>query len=436
MSADQVGEKGAIGLWAAVSLGVGAMVGAGIFAVFGQVAAIAGGATYISFILGGVVAGLTGYSFARLGARYPSAGGPVEYLVQGFGRGLFSGGLSILYVFSLIIVLALLTRALGAYAAALFVPDGREIWVNVFASLGILVLAFVNFVGAQLVGRVETAIVVFKVSILVMFAALGLITLNPDLLSTSTYSPTGDIFFAIALTYFAFGGFTIINNAAEDMSNPAVTLPRAVLIAIGFVLVLYVAVSFAVFGNLTVSEVIADQDTALAEAAKPILGNAGFVIMAIAALVSTASSILATLYGVLNMTYSQARDGELPPMFSRRVWRSGTEGLFFSVVLILLLANLLSLERIASLGSLALLMVYVAVTYGHLRLSGETGASRPIIWIGLLANVAVVLLFLVYLFDTNANVIGILVFFIVASFVTEYLLQRYRRDAIQPRITT
>ena len=115
-------KKKSIGLWAAISIGVGGMVGAGIFSILGLACQIAGNAVYISFIIAGIVALLSTYSYAKLGVKYPSAGGPVEFLVRGFGAGILSGGFNILLWIGYVFALALYAKAFGAYAKT-FLPS-------------------------------------------------------------------------------------------------------------------------------------------------------------------------------------------------------------------------------------------------------------------------------------------------------------------------
>jgi amino acid transporter len=127
------GKKG-IGLWSAVAIGIGAMIGAGIFSILGVACQISGNALCVSFIIAGIVALLSTYSFAKLGARYPSAGGPAEYLVKGFGDGVMSGGFNVLLWASYVFALALYSRAFGAYAMTFLPPSASRIWVNIFAT--------------------------------------------------------------------------------------------------------------------------------------------------------------------------------------------------------------------------------------------------------------------------------------------------------------
>jgi len=209
-----------IGFWSAVSMGVGAMVGAGIFALLGEASAISGSAVYISFILGGVVALFSGYSLGKLGARYPSAGGIVEYLSHSYGVGFFTGSMSIMLYFAAIVSLSLIAKAFGNYAVT-FLPVGASyLWHYAF-SMGIVVLfVVVNLEGPKDVAIWERAIVAIKFSVLSGLSVSGIIYLNPALLSPDNYPPSRDVFFSLAITFFAYEGFRVITNTAEDMPDP------------------------------------------------------------------------------------------------------------------------------------------------------------------------------------------------------------------------
>jgi amino acid transporter len=163
--------KKGIGLWSAISIGVGGMVGAGIFSILGTACQIGGNAVYVSFILAGLVALFSTYSYAKLGVRYPSAGGPVEFLVQGFGSEITSGGLNILLWLGYVLALSLYARAFAAYAMTFF-PTSPSILLNIWATSIILIFVGVNFIGAKAVGSSELLIVSIKVGILVLFAII------------------------------------------------------------------------------------------------------------------------------------------------------------------------------------------------------------------------------------------------------------------------
>jgi amino acid transporter len=161
-----------IGLLAATSIGVGAMIGAGIFSILGVVAGLSGAAMPLSFALGGVVAGFAAYGYAALGKTFPSVGGAVTFLVPGYGPGVTSGSLNVFQYFSYIITIALYATGFAAYAAT-FIDLPIKAWA------GGVVLAFtaINFLGAHAMGRTESVIVAVKVTILVLFILAAFIAL-------------------------------------------------------------------------------------------------------------------------------------------------------------------------------------------------------------------------------------------------------------------
>ena len=170
---------GQIGMAAAVSIGIGGMVGAGIFSILGVVAQAAGNAMWLAFAIGGVVALLSTYSYAKLGATFPSAGGAVHFLVKSYGDGVLAGGLNLFMWAGYIISLALYATAFGSYAATFFTTTPSPLLVKSLAVGSVLVLTLVNAFGAKLMGRSETLIVGVKVAILVLFAAVGLWFIKP-----------------------------------------------------------------------------------------------------------------------------------------------------------------------------------------------------------------------------------------------------------------
>lgn len=428
-------NKKNIGLWSAVSIGVGGMVGAGIFSILGTACQIGGNAVYISFIAAGMIAALSTYSYAKLGVRYPSAGGPVEFLVQGFGSGVLSGGLNIMLWLGYIIALALYANAFAAYATAFF-PKATPLLSNILAAGIVILFMGVNFISAKAVGRSELIIVSIKVGILVLFAVSGMFFIKPHLLSSSTFPSTTNILYAAAIVFLAYEGFGLITNSAEDMKNPEKTLPKALYLSMIFVVLIYIGVSVAVVGNLSIPKIIDAKDYALAEAAKPFLGMLGFKIIAVAALFSTASAINATLYGGANVCYIIAKYGELPEYFDRKVWKRGTEGLLITTGLVILLATTLDLNKIAMLGSAAFLIIYGGVNIGHLRLHKETGGKPVLIWLAIIGNAAALTALVFYLFRHSILTLIVLGAVILVSFTAEWCFQKFLKREIQTRVKT
>lgn len=420
-----------ITLRGAVFIGIGSMVGAGIFALFGQAGAIAGSAVWVSFAIAGIIALLQGYSFAKLGARYPSAGGLFDWIVRGYGNGLFSGGIIMLGYFSVIITSAMVAASFGSYATSLFLGENAApIWTKVFTAAVITILTIVNMVGAEAVTKAQTVVVSIVILVLSGFALAMLSQMNVSMLAPSTYPPLSYILASVALTFFAYLGFGVLAFTGGDIIEPAKNLPRAMYISLGFTMLLYVALSLGVFGTLTVDEVIANADTALAVAALPIFGQIGFTLISVAALFATTGAINAQLYATIGATYHMAKDGQLPARFGLKNRRGGTQGLVISAILTLVIAILFDLGAIASLGSAIALAVFALITVAHLRMVNETKASKAVLILALIATSVAILLFAWYTALTDPQLFAILVVTIVLAWVFELVLMRTRKRAV------
>lgn len=374
--------QGKIGLWGAVAIGVGGMVGGGIFAVLGLSVQLAGGGAPLAFLLAGAVALLTATSYVRLALAFPSRGGTVTYLNQAFGEGTLSGGLNVLLWLSYVVMLALYAQAFGSYGAS-FVSDGAHALVKHLLISGILVaVTGLNVFGADVVGRAETVIVVVKVGILLLFVGAGALTVDPARLAPAQWSSALPLVAGGMIIFLAYEGFELIANATEDLRDARTTLPRAFYLAVGFVLLLYLAVALVAVGAVAPGALVDARDYALAVAARPSLGQAGFALVAVAAMLSTTSAINATLYGAARISYVIAQSGELPAVLERKVWNRPIEGLLITGAATLLLANLASLGSVATIGSAGFLVLFTFVNLANARLADRTGARR---WLAYLA---------------------------------------------------
>jgi amino acid transporter len=415
-------------------MGIGAMVGAGIFSLLGQAGAIASSAVYLSFLAGGVIALLSGYSLGKLGARFPSSGGMVEYLVQGYGVGIFSGAMSVMMYLAALVSASLVARTFGVYAASFFPADEPMLLTDAFAAGIVLLFMVINLNGPKSASWVETLVVAIKMAVLIVFALVGLLYIQPALLSPSTYPPANVVFYSLAITFFAYEGFRVITNAAEDMPNPKKMLPRAIMTAVGIVMVLYVAIAVAVFGHMPAEKVIAAKDLALAEAARPMFGETGFRIVAIAALFATASAINAALYAITNVTYQLAKVGELPAAFGEPLGHS-REGLVISSAFILILAVFFDLSEIAAIGSVSILIVHFVVHVGHLRLLRETGAVRLLVVVAALTNLAAIGLSTVYLSGKSPHLLILVGSLFALAVLIELSLRLLTGRSVRPRVS-
>ena len=386
----------------AAFLGIGAMVGAGIFALLGEAGAVAGSAVWLSFLLAGIVSALLGYTVVKLGVRFPSSGGLIAYLIEGFGNGRLVGIASWLgYFAAIVIVCSMVAVSFGSYATSLFVGDGAGAgWDNFFTSLIVVAMAAINLVGSRIVDRAQSLIVVVLLAVFAVFIAVTLVEIDFDLLAFSGYPPVDDIIASVALTFFAYLGFSVITFAVGDLRDPERELPKAMYLALGVTTVLYVLISLGVFGTLTVPEVIGYGETAIAEAARPSLGDAGFTMMAIAALLATASSVNATLYASGGLTAMLAQVGQFPPIFGRGSRLGPHAGLLITAGIVLVISNLVNLSAIASVGSACSLVIFLLVGIAGYRRRADTGSIGAIVLTAIAATAVVLAFFAV---DTIRN---------------------------------
>jgi amino acid transporter len=403
----------------AAFIGVGAMVGAGIFALLGAAGEVAGAAVWLSFLIAGAIAALQGYSFAKLGARFPSAGGLIEYVARGFGAGHITGITAWLTYSANAIVTAMVAVSFGSYASAMLTGENAA-WAKFFAALVIVVMTAVNIVGSKLVANAQTVIVYVVLGILVVFAVVTLVNMDPSLLAPSGYPSLRLIVSSVALTFFAFLGFGIITFTAKDLAKPARQLPVAMYLALAIATTIYVAIALGVFGTLTTEKVISSGGTALAVAAEPTLGRAGYWMMSVTALFATAGATNAGLYPAAGLSDRLAETGQFPPMMARRVGGRASAGLLVEAAACLLLALLFKLDAIASIGSAVALLIFTFITAAHFRVRAETGASAAVLVLAIAAAGAVLVTFvfttLIHEPASIATLLGIFVLSVALDF--------------------
>lgn len=414
----------------ATFIGVGSMVGAGIFALLGAAGAVASSAVWLSFLIAGIIAALQGYSFAKLGAKYPSGGGILTFLSRGFGEGHLAGIGSWLFFTAGSIVVAMIATSFGGYASAV-VADDDQFWGKVFAVALILVMTALNAVGSSAVARVQSVIVVVVLVILTLFAVVTIANWDLGLLAPAGYPGAREIIASVALTFFAFLGFGVITFTAKDLPNPARQLPKAIYFALAIATTIYVAVSLGVFGTLTADQVVEYGTTALAEAAKPTLGQAGYVLMVITALFSTTGAVNAGLYPSIGMTAHLASVGQFPSVFGRSVGRFPV-GLLVMAALAIVLVVGFDLNKIASIGSAVALLVFSAVSIAHLRLFRGTGASVVVLVIGLIATLGTFVVFSTTTLVNEPATALALVAIIVIAVVVDFWWKAASRQSTTP----
>jgi amino acid transporter len=380
MSAD----KQKMGYWSVVAIGVGGMVGGGIFAVLGLSVQLTRGAAPVAFLIAGLVALVTSYSYTRLSVTYPNEGGTVAFLDNAFGPGLFTGTMNVLLWISYIVMLSLYAYAFGSYGSAMFPQGSQLLWKHILISGSILSITGLNLLSAKFIGEVEDWIVAVKVAILLLFVAAGAMSMDNNRLLPDQWASPVQMIAGGMIIFLAYEGFELIANTAEDVRNPTQTLPRAFYSAVGFVICLYIMVAAVTIGNLPVDKIVDAKDYALAAAARPFLGRHGYILITIAALLSTASAVNATLYGAARLSYIIAKDGELPEILELKVWNEPIEGLLITAGVTLVIANLFDLSSISMMGSAGFLLIFAAVNAANAILAKKTVSRR---WLPILGIV-------------------------------------------------
>jgi len=403
MSGQRVKEE-KLGLKELVAMGVGGMVGGGIFSVLGLSVALAGHAAPIAFGLGGLIALLTGFSYARLGLSFRSDGGSFTYLEHAFRHKNISGIGGWLLLTGYIGTLALYAYTFGVYGAAMF---GQNVhgpaMHHLLESLVLLLFLGINLYGVKAAGKSEDVIVMVKVLILALFAVVGIFYVKADhLLPVFNLGKTG-ILMGAALIFVAYEGFELIPNAVNEMENPEATLRKAILISIIVTTAIYILVSLVAVGNLLPSDISKYKEYALAVAAKPFLGKSGFMLIGLGALLSTASAINATLFGTARLGMVMAQESELPRVFSHkeRTKDIPSVSLIFISALTLLFVNSTDLTIISSFASSTFLLIFTAINLSAIRLRKKIGVSIFIPLAALLLSLASWIVLIVYLCKTD-----------------------------------
>ena len=366
-----------IGFLEAFSIGVGGMVGGGIFAVLGLTIDLAKGAAPIAFFIAGMIALITSYSYVKLSIAYPSEGGSIEYIVQAFGNNLFSSVVNNLLLMSYVIMLSLYAYAFGSYASALFF--GREIiWFHKICASGVIMLfVIINLMGAFLTGKAEDLMVFLKISILIIFVAAGFFSADFSRLSPEYWEKPIKIITGGFIIFVAYEGFELIANTAKDVSNPEKTLPKAFYGSVIFVILLYMSIAVVTIGNVSFEEAKKAQDYVLAIATEPFFGKAGFIIISVAALLSTASAINATLYGGGRVGYLVAKLGELPSEFAKKI-KEGYEGMLILGLLAVIFTISFDVQNISTAGSVGFLLIFGLVNLANFKLRDKTNSNMVI----------------------------------------------------------
>jgi len=415
-----------IGLWGAISIGIGGMVGGGIFAVLGEAVSFAHGATAVAFAIAGVVALLTAYSYAKLSVTFQSEGGTVTYIDKAFGDNVLSGSVNLMLWLSYLVTISLYALAFAAYGETFF--SHKSVWLHHgLISFAIILPAIINLVSASFVGKSETIIVFIKVSILILVIVAGASYVDTERISPAHWASTYSIVVAGMIIFVAYEGFELIANSAEDIKNPTKNLPRAFYASVIIVIALYILISIITVGDVPEAQLMKAKDYALAIAAKPALGHMGFVLVASAALLSTFSAINATIYGNARLGYIIAKDGRLPKFLMKSKREVPFNGVLYTAILSLFLANTINLTEVSIISSAGFLLIFFIVNISAYKLRNEIKANKYILIFSSLFTFIALSTLLFHTYTSNPTSIIIFMSFFIISILFELIYGRYIR---------
>jgi len=426
-------KKNSISLIGAIGLGTGVMISAGIFALLGQVAELGGQYFPYLFIIGGIVTAFSAYSYIKLSNHYPSAGGIGMFLIKEYGKTTVSISAALLMAFSMVINQSLVARTFGTYLLQLFNFEKLEFLIPILG-VGLLLFAFaVNILKNSFIQTFTLVISLLKILGLIIFSLIALWLVNfsfsPASVSNEVLPTYYNYIAAIALTILAFKGFTTITNSGSEIKDPHRNVGRAIMISIIISLVVYLLLAWAVSSNLPLDQIIKAKNYALAEAARPAMGNFGVWFTVIIAIIATVSGVIASVFAVSRMLAMLTKMGVI---FHRHFNMPGSiqkHTLVYTVVIAILLTIFFDLSRVASMGAIFYLIMDMIVHWGLFkRLRNEVNANRIIVITAFILDGIVLTAFLYVKITTDLFVVIVSFVFIILIFIGQHYFLKNREE--------
>ena len=419
-------ESGSLSLLGTIAMGTGVMIGAGIFALTGQVAELAGALFPLAFLVAAIISGFSAYSYIKMSNAYPSAGGIAMYLKKAYGRTTMTGACALLMAFSMIINESLVARTFGTYTLQLFNVGENSVWVPVLA-VGLVAVAFlVNVSGNKIIGSLSQVTAFLKIGGIIVFAAIALwaagFSFEPSLNAGANTGLPGSGFLAgVAIAILAYKGFTTITNSGDEVKNPNKNVGRAIIASLLICTVVYLLVAFAVAANLPLDRIVEAKDFALAEAARPAMGQYGVWFTVAIAMIATASGIVASIFAVSRMLAMLTEMELVPHQHFGLPGSVQTHTLVYTVVLAATLAAFFDLSRIASLGAIFYLIMDIAIHWGIFRnLRADVNANGAILLTAAALDIVVLGAFLILKGTSDPTILVIAALGLTFTFLGEW----------------
>ncbi|NEN23813.1 APC family permease [Cryomorpha ignava] len=427
-------KKNSLSLTGAVALGTGVMIGAGIFALLGQVAELSGALFPLAFLVGAVISAFSAYTYIKMSNAFPSAGGIAMYLKKAYGPGTITAAGSLLMAFSMVIGESLVARTFGTYTLQLFDVQKNSVWIPILGVLLLVVAFLVNISGNKVIGRSSLILAVIKIGGLAIFAIGGLWAAGFSFSEALPSSISGDhtatsYIAALAFTILAYKGFTTITNSGGEIEKPNKNVGRAIIISLFICTLVYLLVALAVSANLTIPEIKAAKDFSLAEASKPAFGKYGLWFTVGIAIVATISGVIASIFAVSRMTAMLTEIKLIPHKHFGMPGGLQKHMLVYTVIIAITLTAFFDLTRIASLGAIFYLTMDIILQWGVLKnLRKKVKINGAIVIAAILLDLLVLGAFLWIKASTDILVIVVSVILMFLVFVGERWFLQWKSD--------
>ncbi|MFB6210452.1 MAG: APC family permease [Halobacteriales archaeon] len=452
-----------LGLLDATMIGMGAMIGAGIFVLTGLAAEIAGSAALLVFILNGVVTAFTGLSYAELASAIPKSGGGYAfvrevfddlpsflmgwmlwfaYMIAGalYALGFAPNFLELLHVYELVPPPDQV-GAVGLPVIDVGVPAGFGL-----AFTAVFLFVALNAASTAASGSVETIFTATKVTILLIFVGFGAVS---PMFSTAEFQPlfpeSSGVFAilpAMGLTFIAFEGYDLITTVTEEVKNPRENIPKAIFVSLAATVIVYMAVVTVAIGTLGADGLAAAGEAGIAQAATefmptglPVIKNGGAVIV-FGAVFSTLTALNAVVIASSRVAFSMGREGQLLPSFGQLHHRFGTPFVAILASAIVMLGSVvLPTKSAGNMSSLFFLLSFIVVNGAVIKLRRERpNMNRPYQLpyypippiLGIVLNLLLTGVLVMFLIRTDPLALGLSLAWIVLGVVVYYGLNRFR----------
>lgn len=406
-------------------------MGAGLFSLLGTASAHAGTHIPLAFLLGAIAASFSVYSYAKLGATFPSSGGAATFTVMSFGPGVIAGGLNIFQYIGYLIAAALYAAGFSEYANTLLGGHLSPLEVKLMGAGIVVLCAGINLLGTGIVGKAETLAIGFVTLALILFSIDGIHVADVGAFKMTGWSING-IAIATGILYINYQGFGVVTNSSNAMQAPQKELPLAMFSALILVTIAYVLVSTAAILLLTPAQMAIDNGHVLADAAHIAAGKLGFAVIGASALLACAAALNATIFAASNIAADMANKLTISKALGESVLKTELRALTVSAILVIALVLAFPLDVVGKMASLAFLLVYAAITFGHIRVRKQTGAKLWPLWAAIIINLSLFVTLFINVIETARGSAVALIAALIGSFAVEATSRKFLRKKLQP----